>query len=438
MVDVLHPLNNVFHGLKYYWRRKDRQPTASIAPFLLVGLIHWSLGEAAVLTIAYSSSTNGDVSDDELTSILIHAREKNAHLNITGALLYRNGRYIQIIEGPDDAVRSVYASIVADPRHRNIHLVADERIAVRRFPAWTMGFQSLVDFPWNETPRPENHFGAYLPTASLPADFRGTQSLFDWLYEYWLMPVDAPISPVKADDAAARVSARVEADHLSPAVQEPDTTDAANGASVVVTSIFDRIMTDVNSGVLLPGDVLRDATIAESLGTSRTPVREALQKLRTIGVVEASANRFTRVAIVSPETAAQSIIVLAALYAAVLDEVIGTVGVHVIEQMKSDQVAFLNSVAAGNPMCIASTGAAFYMRLVDESENQALQRGINTVVHVVKLAGQHLNQLIGIDVIAASMQLVLAATIAGDLAEAKRGLEMLTGSPQSTVSAVSG
>ena len=131
MVDVLHPLNNVFHGLKYCWRRKDRKPTASIAPFLLVGLIHWSLGEAAVLTIAYSSTASGDVSDDELTSILIRARDKNAQLQITGALLHRNGRCIQIIEGPDDAVRSVYASIGADPRHRNIHLVADEQIAVR-------------------------------------------------------------------------------------------------------------------------------------------------------------------------------------------------------------------------------------------------------------------------------------------------------------------
>ena len=382
-----------------------------------------------MLTIAYSSTVNVDISDDELASILIRAREKNARLQITGALLHRNGRFIQIIEGPDDAVRSVYASIVADPRHRNIHLVADERIAVRRFPAWTMGFQSLVDFPWNETPRPENDFGAYAATASLPADFRGTQSLFDWLYEYWLMPVDVPMSPETADDAAARVSTRVEADDLSPLVQEPNATEAANGASVVVTSIFDRIMTDVNSGVLLPGDVLRDVSIAESLGTSRTPVREALQKLRTIGVVEASANRFTRVAIVSPEKAAQSIIVLAALYSAVLDEVIGNVGDHVIEAMKSDQVAFLASVAAGNPMCIASAGAAFYMRLVGESDNRALQQGINTVVHVVKLAGQHLNQLIGIDVIVASMEVVLAATIAGDLAEAKRGLGMLTGSP---------
>ncbi|MBC7593377.1 MAG: BLUF domain-containing protein [Kineosporiaceae bacterium] len=388
-------------------------------------------------TIAYSSSTIRDVSDDELSSILTRAREKNARLQITGALLHRNGRFIQIIEGPEDAVRSVYASIVADPRHQNIHLVADERIAVRRFPAWTMGYQSLVDVPGSEIPCPENLFGAYPPTAGLPDDFRGTQSLFDWLYEYWITPVEAPMSPVKADDGPARVSARVKAALLSPAVQAPDATPAAKGSSVVVTSIFDKIMTDVNSGVLLPGDVLRDAALAELLGTSRTPVREALQKLRTIGVVEASANRFTRVAIVSPEKAAQSIIVLAALYSAILDEVIGAVDDHVIEAMKSDQVAFLNGVAAGNPLRIANLGATFYLRLVGESDNQALQQGINTVVHVVKLAGEHLNQ-IGISAITASMEVVLAATVAGNLAEAHRGLEMLTESPQSTPSAVSG
>ena len=105
--------------------------------------------------------------------------------------------------------------------------------------------------------------------------------------------------------------------------------------------------------------------------------------------------------------------------------------------MKSDQVAFLNGVAAGTPLCIANLGATFYLRLVGESDNQALQQGINSVVHVVKLAGEHLTQT-GINAITASMEVVLAATIAGNLAEAHRGLKMLTESPRSTPSAVSG
>jgi DNA-binding GntR family transcriptional regulator len=49
-------------------------------------------------------------------------------------------------------------------------------------------------------------------------------------------------------------------------------------------------------GVLAPGEVLRDGAIADWLGCSRTPVREALGRLHDIGLVEMAPNRFTRVA----------------------------------------------------------------------------------------------------------------------------------------------
>ncbi|MEV8240252.1 GntR family transcriptional regulator [Microbacterium testaceum] len=49
-------------------------------------------------------------------------------------------------------------------------------------------------------------------------------------------------------------------------------------------------------GRLRPGDRLRDVELAAYMGISRTPVREALQKLQRIGLVEVAANRYTRVA----------------------------------------------------------------------------------------------------------------------------------------------
>jgi len=49
-------------------------------------------------------------------------------------------------------------------------------------------------------------------------------------------------------------------------------------------------------GRLRPGDRLRDVELAAHMGISRTPVREALQKLERIGLVEVAANRYTRVA----------------------------------------------------------------------------------------------------------------------------------------------
>lgn len=50
-------------------------------------------------------------------------------------------------------------------------------------------------------------------------------------------------------------------------------------------------------GTLAPGEQLRDHDLAERLGVSRTPVREALQRLERIGLVEVSPHRYTRVSV---------------------------------------------------------------------------------------------------------------------------------------------
>lgn len=49
-------------------------------------------------------------------------------------------------------------------------------------------------------------------------------------------------------------------------------------------------------GDLKPGERLRDSELAQALGVSRTPVREALQRLEDDGFVETSAGRWTKVA----------------------------------------------------------------------------------------------------------------------------------------------
>jgi DNA-binding GntR family transcriptional regulator len=53
----------------------------------------------------------------------------------------------------------------------------------------------------------------------------------------------------------------------------------------------------IRDGRLTPGQRVRDVELAVALGVSRTPVREALQRLARIGLVEVSANRYTRVSV---------------------------------------------------------------------------------------------------------------------------------------------
>lgn len=76
----------------------------------------------------------------EVDDIVAVARCRNEQLSITGALIYTRTHFAQVLEGEGTALDSVMASIARDPRHRNIHVVADDPLAARYFPDWTMAY----------------------------------------------------------------------------------------------------------------------------------------------------------------------------------------------------------------------------------------------------------------------------------------------------------
>lgn len=63
----------------------------------------------------------------------------------------------------------------------------------------------------------------------------------------------------------------------------------------LVDEIVVKVGTDIIEGRLLPGDDLNSVELARVFGTSRTPVREALQTLQREGFVDLSAHRRPRV-----------------------------------------------------------------------------------------------------------------------------------------------
>jgi DNA-binding GntR family transcriptional regulator len=67
------------------------------------------------------------------------------------------------------------------------------------------------------------------------------------------------------------------------------------GRAVLGDEVYARLGEAILDGRLAPGERLRDHELAEWLGVSRTPVREALQRLERVGVVEVSPHRYTRV-----------------------------------------------------------------------------------------------------------------------------------------------
>lgn len=77
--------------------------------------------------------------------------------------------------------------------------------------------------------------------------------------------------------------------------------------------VLGTITTAILDGTLQPGERLRDDELTAWLGTSRAPIREALDQLADIGLVEMAPNRFTKVAVISPRLYAESAAVWSAM-----------------------------------------------------------------------------------------------------------------------------
>jgi hypothetical protein len=96
-----------------------------------------------VFQLGYASAATEPFSQEELEELLAKARTKNSALNVTGMLLYHEGSFIQILEGPQQVVQSLYAKIAEDPRHTNAMLLFKFEAPERSFDRWTMGFHQL-------------------------------------------------------------------------------------------------------------------------------------------------------------------------------------------------------------------------------------------------------------------------------------------------------
>jgi hypothetical protein len=78
-----------------------------------------------------------------LDELLRVARDKNARLGITGMLLYKDGAFIQALEGDEPVVQSLYDEIRHDQRHGHITILSEMEIAARQFPNWSMEYKDL-------------------------------------------------------------------------------------------------------------------------------------------------------------------------------------------------------------------------------------------------------------------------------------------------------
>ena len=82
-----------------------------------------------------------------LEDILTKSRANNPAIGVTGNLIYHSDLFLQLLEGPHQAVNKLYETILADNRHTDIVKLRDETFNRRLFASWAMkndGHQSWM------------------------------------------------------------------------------------------------------------------------------------------------------------------------------------------------------------------------------------------------------------------------------------------------------
>ena len=104
----------------------------------------------AILQLTYASRPFG-FDSASLAGILLDARRCNARDGITGALICRDDLYLQLLEGPAEAVEAAYLRIARDDRHLELRPLMRRKVddTARLFPNWLMRDDPAQSWIWS-------------------------------------------------------------------------------------------------------------------------------------------------------------------------------------------------------------------------------------------------------------------------------------------------
>jgi Sensors of blue-light using FAD len=90
-------------------------------------------------TFVYCSRAAEGVDEVEVGRIVEAAQRRNLAKRITGVLVFGNGVFFQLIEGPAAEIRKLIATLHSDPRHCDfVSLDWSEERRERLYPNWEM------------------------------------------------------------------------------------------------------------------------------------------------------------------------------------------------------------------------------------------------------------------------------------------------------------
>ncbi|MEJ8547598.1 GntR family transcriptional regulator [Brevibacillus borstelensis] len=127
-------------------------------------------------------------------------------------------------------------------------------------------------------------------------------------------------------------------------------------------------------GKLEPGTKLRDKDLSETLGISRTPIREALIRLEDEGLVVTKANRWTMVSPIDFDGAENIYSIVWTLECLALTQGFHNISPKDTEEMEKMNENLKQAMENGDRLAALEADNLFHKRIIDLSQNHELAK----------------------------------------------------------------
>ncbi|MGO1053109.1 GntR family transcriptional regulator [Crossiella sp. CA198] len=188
----------------------------------------------------------------------------------------------------------------------------------------------------------------------------------------------------------------------------------------------DRALTAIRRAIVVgdlpPGSPVRDVDLAERLGLSRTPVREALARLTDEGLIESKPHSYTRVTAVDPVVVRDAQVVVQAMQAVATRLAVPRFGPAELSAMRAANERFTAALAAGDPLGALTADEEFHAVAVSTCGNVAVAATIERYLPVLqRVVLLRFDSLAGRDSVRMHEQIIRACAAA----EAGRAAELV-------------
>ena len=145
-----------------------------------------------------------------------------------------------------------------------------------------------------------------------------------------------------------------------------------------------KIRNWILDGTLAPGAQVRDKELAEQLGVSRTPIREALLRLEDEGLVQTKPNRSTLVSSIDFQSAFHLYSIVWTLEKLALTQAFGSITESHVQTMTEANKRFLQKMKARDRIAALDADYDFHSVYVRLSENKELEKVISELKQKLK------------------------------------------------------